>query len=74
VKGTSTKQQENVVCLILTFKDQKSADIVRIKTTHGSWIVDRETLPPVFTSRKVRDDVKVQEVTDLEIILAFLGS
>ena len=30
-------------------------------TTHGSWIVGN-ALRPVFTGRKVRDDVKVQEL------------
>ena len=29
VKETSTKRQENVVCLIVPFKDKKSSDIVR---------------------------------------------
>jgi hypothetical protein len=61
VKGTSTKQQENVVCLILPFKDKKSADIVRRQLTGLGSLIGK-ALRPVFTSRKVHDDVKVQEL------------
>jgi hypothetical protein len=61
VKETSTKQQENVVSLILPFKDKKSADIVRRQLTGLGSLIGK-SLRPVFTSRKVRDDVKVQEL------------
>ena len=57
----STNQQECVVSLILPFKDKKSADIVgRQLTGLGSLI--GKVLRPVFTSRKIRDEVKVKEV------------
>ena len=60
-KKTSTKQQENVVCLILPFKDKKSDDIMRRQLTGLGSLIGK-ALRPVFTSRKVRDDVKVQEL------------
>ena len=53
VKETSTKQQENVVCLILPFKDQKSADIVRRQLTGLGSLIGK-ALRPVFTSRNSR--------------------
>jgi hypothetical protein len=61
VKGTSPKQQENVVCLILPFKDKKSANIVR-KQLAGLGSLIGKAIRPVFTSRKVHDDVKIQEL------------
>ena len=62
VKKTSTNQKVCVVSLILPFKDQKSADIVRRQFTgHGSLI--GKALRLVFTSRiKIRDEVKVKEL------------
>ena len=57
----STNQQECVVSLILPFKDQKSADIVRRQLTGLGSLIGK-VLRPVFTSRKIRDEVKVKEV------------
>ena len=61
VKKESTNQQECVVSLILPFKDQKSADIVR-RQLAGLGSLIGKALRPVFTSRKIRDQVKLKEV------------
>ena len=51
VKKESTNQQECVVSLILPFKDQKSADIVRRQLADLGSLIGK-ALRPVFTSRK----------------------
>ena len=61
VKKESTNQQECVVSLILPFKDKKSADIVQRQLTGLGSLIGK-ALRPVFTSRKIRDEVKVKEV------------
>ena len=61
VKKESTNHQECVVSLILPFKDQKSANIVRRQLTGLGSLIGR-ALRPVFTSRKILDEVKVKEV------------
>ena len=61
MKKESTNQQECVVSLILPFKDKKSADIVRRQLTGHASLIGK-ALRPVFTSRKIRDEVKVKEV------------
>ena len=61
VKKESTNQQECVVSLILPFKYKKSADIVR-RQLAGLGSLIGKALRPVFTSRKIRDQVKVKEV------------
>ena len=73
VKKTSTNKQVCVVSIILPFKDQKSADIVRRQLTgRGSLIGKALRGSLVFTSRiKIRDEVKVKELeTPLYIINA----
>ena len=60
VNRSTTNQQGNVVSLILPFKDQKSADIVR-RQLAGLGCLIGKALRPIFTSRKIRDDVKLQE-------------
>ena len=60
VNGSTTNQQGNVMSLILPFKDQKSADIVR-RQLAGLGCPIGKALRPTFTSRKIRDDVKVQK-------------
>ena len=60
VKKESVNQQECVVSLILPFKDKKPADIVRQLTGLGSLI--GKAPRAIFTSRKIRDEVKVKEV------------
>ena len=57
----STNQQERVVSLILSFKDQKSADIVR-RQLSGLGSLIGKVRRPVFTSRKISDEVNVKEV------------
>ncbi len=59
-KLKTKNQQGNVVSLILPFKDKKSADIVRRQLTGLGCLVG-EALRPIFTSRRIRHDVKVQE-------------
>ena len=61
VKKESMNQQECVVSLTLPFKDKKSADIVQRQLT-GLGSLIGEALRPVFTSRKIRDEVKVKGV------------
>ena len=46
--------------IVLPFKDQKSADIVRRQLRDLSIKIGK-TLQPVFISRKIENDVKIQE-------------
>ena len=57
----STNQQECAVSLILPLKDQKLADIVRRQLTSLGSLIGK-VLRPLFTSKKIRDEVKVKEV------------
>ena len=61
VQKESANQQECVVSLILPFKDKKSADIVRRQLTGFGSLIGK-ALRPGFTSRKIRDEVKVKEL------------
>ena len=54
VNGATTNQQQNVVSIILPFENQKSANLAI-------------ALRPVLTSRKIRDDVKMQEEKPSEL-------
>ncbi|KAL9961333.1 hypothetical protein ACROYT_G030251 [Oculina patagonica] len=56
----STPQTENIYRIVLPFKDQKSADIVKKHLSDLSNKLDHK-LQPVFRSRKVGDDLKLQE-------------
>ena len=56
----STPQTENIYRIILPFKDQKSADIVKKHLSHLTNKLDHK-LQPVFRSCKIGDDLKVQE-------------
>ena len=60
MNGSTTYQQENVVSFILPFKDKKSPDIVR-RQLAGLGCLIGKALRAIFTSRKIRDDVKIQE-------------
>ena len=60
VNRSTTNQQGNVVSLILPFKDQQSADSVRRQLAGLECLIGK-ALRPIFTSRKIRDDVKLQE-------------
>ena len=51
---------DSPVRIILPFKDQKSADSVRRQLSHLGKKIDR-VLQPVFTSRKISEDLKVTE-------------
>jgi hypothetical protein len=56
----STPPTENIYRIVLPFKDQKSADIVKKHLSDLSNKLDHK-LQPVFRSRKIGDDLKVQE-------------
>ena len=65
-KGTNIRYvnlheyDENLVRVVLPFKDQRSADIVRNRLKDLS----RETsvtIQPVFVSRKIKDLLKIRE-------------
>ena len=51
---------DSPVLIILPFKDQKSADSVRRQPSDLGKKIDR-VLQPVFTSRKISEDLKVME-------------
>ena len=51
---------DSLVRIILPFKDQKSADSVRRQLSDLGKKIDR-VLQPVFTSRKISEDLKVTE-------------
>ena len=51
---------DSPVLIILPFKDQKSADSVRWQLNDLGKKVDR-VIQPVFTSRKISEDLKVTE-------------
>ena len=55
-----TPQIENIHRIVLPFKDQRSADIVKKHLSDLSNKIDH-ILQPVFRSRKLCDDLKVQE-------------
>ena len=55
-----TPQTENIHRIVLPFKDQRSADIVNKHLFDSSNKIDH-ILRPVFSSRKLGDDLKVQE-------------
>ena len=55
-----TPQTENIHRIVLPFKDQRSADIVKKHLSELSNKIDH-ILQPVFSSRKLGDDLKVQE-------------
>ena len=55
------KESINQQSLILPFKHQKLADIVRRQITGFGSLIEK-VLRPVFTSRKIFDEVKVKEV------------
>ena len=56
----STPPTENIYHIVLPFKDQKSADIVKKHLSDLSYKLDHK-LQPVFRSRKIGNDLKVQE-------------
>ena len=56
----STPPTENIYRIVLPFKDQKSADIVKKHLSDLSNKLDHK-LQLVFRSRKIGDDLKVQE-------------
>ena len=51
---------DSPVLITLPFKDQKSADSVRRQLSDLSKKIDR-VLQPVFTSRKISEDLKITE-------------
>ena len=55
-----TPQTENIHRIVLPFKDQRSADIVKKHLSDLSNKIDH-ILQPVFMSRKLCDDLKVQK-------------
>ena len=55
-----TPQTKNIHRIVLPFKDQRSADIVKKHLSDLSNKIDH-ILQPVFRSRKFGDDLKVQE-------------
>ena len=55
-----TPQTENIHRIVLPFKDQRSADMVKKHLSDLSNKIDH-ILQPVFSSRKLSDDLKVQE-------------
>ena len=55
-----TPQTDNIHLIVLPFKDQRSADIVKKYLSYLSNKIDH-ILKPVFKSRKLGDDLKVQE-------------
>ena len=55
-----TPQADNIHRIVLPFKDQRSADIVKKHLSDLSNKIDH-ILQPVFRSRKLGDDLKVQE-------------
>ena len=55
-----TPQTDNIHRIVLPFKDQRSADIVKKHLSDLSNKIDH-ILQPVFRSRKLGDDLKVQE-------------
>ena len=54
------KPVDRPVLITLPFKDQKSADSVRKQLSDLGKKIDR-VLQPVFTSRKISEDLKVKE-------------
>ena len=57
---TITHDESFFTRIVLPFKDQKSADIVRRKLRELSIKIGK-TLQPVFISRKIENDVKIKE-------------
>jgi len=62
---SQTQQQvpdnnEAPIRIVLPFKDQKSADAVRRQLANVSWKINA-TISPVYTSRKIKVDIKVRE-------------
>ena len=55
-----TPQADNIHWIALPFKDQNSADTLKKHISDSSKKIDH-TLQPVFRSRKLGDDLKVQE-------------
>ena len=53
-------QTDNIHRIVLPFKDQRPADIVKKRLSDVSNKIDH-ILQPVFRSRKLGDDLKVQE-------------
>ena len=58
---TQSNKENSVRRVILPFKDQKSADAVRKQLSDLSNKIDH-TLPPVFKSRKICEDLKTCEL------------
>ena len=55
-----SEKREAPIRIALPFKDQKSANVVRRKVGDLSRKVN-EDISPVFTSRKIKDEIKVRE-------------
>ena len=58
---TQSTKENSVHRVILPFKDQKSADAVRKQLSDLSNNIEH-TLPPVFKSRKICEDLKTCEL------------
>ena len=55
-----SEKQEAPIRIVLPFKDQKSANAVRKQLGNLSRKVNVD-IGPVYTSRKIRDEIKVRE-------------
>jgi hypothetical protein len=54
-------EKRDVICVALPFKDHKSSDIIRRQLAGLSSVIGR-ALEPVFNSRKIKEEVQVQEM------------
>ena len=53
-------KREAPVRIVLPYKDQKSANVVRKQLADHSWKINAD-ISPVYTSRKIKDEIKVKE-------------
>ena len=58
---------DNTVRVVLPFKDQNSAEFVKKKTLKDLSLKVNKTIQPVFTSRKLEQELKVKEAKPLII-------
>ena len=55
-------KREDPIRIVLPFKDQKSANVVRKQLGDLSLKINADTcISPIYTSRKIKDEIKVKE-------------
>ena len=61
-QNTLTQNKEKTVRIVIPFKDQKSANVLRKQLKNLSLIIGNANIVPVFTSAKIEKDLKHREV------------